>query len=789
MIRTTIITLLVLISLTVQAQTRIQIVGKVVEQGSNTPVEFATVAIINPETKKPITGATTSLEGAFAINTTESHFEIEISFIGFEKRIISDFQMANNRVDLGTVVIKSDSKQLEEIVVQGEKSQTEFRIDKRVFNVGADLSVAGASALDVLTNVPSVNVNIEGQVSLRGSTGVQILIDGKPSILTASNDGNALGSITADMIESVEVITNPSAKYEAEGTSGIINIVLKKEEKKGTNGSVSINAGVPHNHSIGFSLNHRTEKFNLFSQFGVGYRELPRDKTANNQDLVTDTIIYSEGEEFRNEKFYNVILGTDYHINDRNVITLSGNYALELEDQPSSTDFSMVDGSGNVVSQWNRSEETEATNPKYQFDLQYKRDFEDHKDHDLLVSATGSFFGKSQSSDFLDETTGGNEDQDAVQKTETTFDEGKYTFKLDYTKPFSDDFTLETGGQYLLNDVGNDYAVRNLENGVYVIDSTQTNDFEYNQDVLGLYGTMAYERKNWGLKLGLRVENTELNTLLANTGEKNHQNYTNIFPTAHASYKVKENLSVQGGYSRRIYRPRLWDLNPFFNIRNNFNIRQGNPDLLPEFTDSYEVGAVYNQDVISLSTSVYHRYTTGVIERISYFEDNVNITRPENIGTNNATGLEVNVQYEPLKWLTFNADFNYNYFVRNGELEGQIFDFTADQWTTKLTTKLKLPRDFDIELVGNYRGDYETVQGHVSNMAFLNLGARKKILDGKGVINMSVRDVFASRIRESFVNQPEYNLYDRSLRGRFVTLGFSYGFGKGEAMTYSGRRR
>ncbi|MEP2024853.1 outer membrane beta-barrel family protein [Reichenbachiella sp.] len=789
MIRSILIAILILTSFAVQAQTRTQIMGKVVDSESNMPVEFATVAVIDPETKKPITGATTSLEGTFAFSTTVTEFEIEISFIGFEKRVISDFQITNNRVDLGTVVIKSDSKQLDEIVVQGEKSQTEFRIDKRVFNVGSDLSAAGASALDVLTNVPSVNVNIEGQVSLRGSTGVQILIDGKPSILTASNDGNALGSITADMIESVEVITNPSAKYEAEGTSGIINIVLKKEEKKGTNGSISINGGVPHNHSIGFSLNHRTEKFNLFSQFGVGYRELPRDKTAYNQDLVTDTTIYSEGEEFRNEKFYNVILGTDYHINDRNVITLSGNYALELEDQPSETDFSMVDGSGNVLSQWQRTEETEATNPKYQFDLQYKRDFEDHKDHDLLVSATGSFFGKTQSSDFLDETTGGNENQDAQQKTETTFDEGKYTFKLDYTKPFSDGFMLETGGQYLLNDVGNDYAVRNLVDGEYVIDTTQTNDFEYNQDVLGVYSTVAYEKNSWGLKLGLRIENTELNTLLANTGETNHQNYTNFFPTIHTSYKLKESMSVQAGYSRRIYRPRLWDLNPFFNIRNNYNIRQGNPDLLPEYTDSYEVSGIYNKDALSLSTSVYHRYTTGVIERISYFEDNVNITRPENIGTNNATGLEVNVQYEPLKWLTVNADFNYNYFVRNGELEGQIFDFTADQLTTKLTTKMKLPHDFDFEMTGNYRGPYQTVQGEVSDMIFLDLGARKKILKGKGVINMSVRDVFASRIRESFVNQPEYNLYDRSLRGRFVTVGFSYGFGKGEAMTYSGRRR
>ena len=495
------------------AQTRVQITGKVVESEKDTPVEFATVAILNPNTSIPIAGTTTSSSGTFSIFTDESDFNIEISFIGFQKKLIQNIPANQGKIDLGTIAIDSDSRQLDEIVVEAEKSQTEFRIDKRVFNVGADLSNAGGSALDVLTNVPSVNVNIEGEVSLRGSKGVQILIDGKPSILTASNDGNALGSITADMIHSVEVITNPSAKYEAEGTSGIINIVLKKEEKRGTNGSISLNTGTPHNHSVGFSLNHRTEKFNLFSQLGVGYRELPQDNRSYNRNLLTDTTIHSIGREYRNEIFYNVILGTDYHINDLNVITLSGNYVLEIEDQPSKTSFSMVNGSDQVLSEWARTEETEATNPKYQFDLQYKKDFEDHKDHDLLISATGSFFGKTQSSDFVDQTVSGAQNRDALQKTATTFDEGKYTFKVDYTQPFSENFSLETGGQYLLNDVGNDYTVQNLEGEVYVIDSAQTNDFEYNQDVLGVYGTIAYEKDRWGLKLGIRIENTELNTL------------------------------------------------------------------------------------------------------------------------------------------------------------------------------------------------------------------------------------------------------------------------------------
>jgi outer membrane receptor protein involved in Fe transport len=771
-----------------QAQTELAIIGKVVDAESKEPVEFATVAVKKTGDNSPITGVTTGMDGSFLIKTDASDFYIEVSFIGFEKLEISSFNSSEERIDLGVINLGVDSKQLEEIVIEGEKSSTEFRIDKRVFNVGADLSSAGASALDVLGNVPSVNVNIEGQVSLRGSSGVQILIDGKPSVLTSSDNGNALGTITADMIESVEVITNPSAKYEAEGTSGIINIILKKEEKRGTNGSISLNTGVPHNHSLGFSLNHRTEKFNLFTQIGAGYRELPDKRRSKNTNLVTDTTISTVGKEYRNEQFYNFILGSDYYINQYNVLTLSGNFALEIEDQPSTTNYIMENANG-VISEWIRNEATEATNPKYQFEMQYKRDFQDDEDHDLLFSAIGSFFGKTQSSDFITETTAGASFQDAQQKTATAFDEGKYTFKLDYTRPFSESFTLETGTQYLINDVGNDYSVSNLQDGIWVLDESQTNNFEYMQNVLGIYATGAYELDKWGVKVGMRVENTDLETVLTTTDERNSQNYNNLFPSAHASYKLTETFSLQSGYSRRIFRPRLWDLNPFFNLRDNFNIRRGNPDLQPEFTDSYEIAAVFNGNNISLSSSVYHRYTTGVVERISFYQDNVNVTQPENIGSNNATGLEVNAKLEAVRWVTINTDFNYNYYDRRGELEGSTIDFQANQWSSKVNSKFKFPADIDVEVTGTYRSQYETVQGEQGDQLFMDLGARKKIINGKGVINFSVRDVFASRIERNFVYQPTYELYSRSLRGTFVTLGFSYGFGKGEAMTYSGGRR
>lgn len=768
-------------------QRGIQFLGKVVDKFTGQPVAYATVMAAENGTNKAIVGTTTLEDGSFSIEIEASNYYIEISFIGFEKRIIQPPASAGSQqINLGTLEISEDAQQLEEVVVEGEVSKTEFKLDKRVFNVGKDLSSTGASALEVLNNVPSVNVNIEGQISLRGSQGVQVLINGKPSII-ASDESNALGTITAEMIDRVEVITNPSAKYDAEGTSGIINIVIKKEERRGLNGSVSVNTGAPNNHSIGVSLNKRTEKFNLFTQLGAGYRELPNDRESRNTDLTNNTTILSNGEEFRNEAYYNFVLGTDYYFNPTSVLTLSGNFALEIEDQPSTTNFASLNGT-TIESQWERNETTEATNPKFQYELQYKKDFKDNEDHVLLFSALGNFFGKDQSSTFEDTTLFG-DDNDATQLTRTDFKESVFTFKLDYTKPFSKKFTMETGAQYVFNDVSNDYEVQDLINGNFVIDPGLTNIFEYDQKVLGLYSTGAYENSKWGIKGGVRMEQTNLNTLLANTGEDNTQNYTNLFPSFHTSYKFSEKVSVQAGYSKRIYRPRLWDLNPFFNIRNNFSIRQGNPELLPEFTDSYEVTGIFFIGKTALNLGVYHRYTTDVIERVSIFENNVNTTRPENIGTNKTTGVEFNTKYSPARWLTFNADFNYSKFARVGIFETINFDFNAERWSSKLMSKIKLPADIDLEATGNYRSSYQTVQGEVDDIAFLDVGVRKKLLKGKAILNLSVRDLFASRISETQISQANFEIYNRRLRGRFVAFGFSYGFGKGEAMQYSGGRR
>jgi outer membrane receptor protein involved in Fe transport len=494
----------------------------------------------------------------------------------------------------------------------------------------------------------------------------------------------------------------------------------------------------------------------------------------------------SSGGSDKSEEFFNVILGMDFHINKLNVLTLSGHYAFENEIEHSDQNYSYKNGE-TITDNWLRNELTTATNPKWEYELQYKKDFKGNKDQNLLFSALGRSFSKDKKSIFENITSLGS-NPNSLQKTHADFKQAEYTFKLDYVHPFSKKYTLETGAQYVVNDMSNDYSISNFTSNIWVNNPNFTNVFNYNQGVLGVYSTGAYENKKWGVKLGLRLENTDLKTELENTNEINKRSYTNLFPSAHTSYKVSDKFSLQAGYSKRIFRPRLWSLNPFSSFRDNFNISTGNPDLNPEYTNSFEITSIYRLKKMSLNFGIYHRLTKDVVERVITFENNVSTSIPQNIGTNNATGIEFNTKYSPKNWVSINVDVNFNIYKREGEFGQTSFDFTGQRWSAKAIGKFKLPAKFSLEVTGDYRSEYKTVQQTISDNLFMNIGLRKKILKGKLTTSLSVRDVFASRKRESIADQINFYRTASSIRGRFITLGLSFGFGKGEAMEFSGQK-
>lgn len=758
--------------------------GRVQDASTKEPLQYATISVFSQQDSSLVTGGITDDQGVFHLEVPDQNIYLKVGYLGYLTRKINELTFQKGIATLGVLEVKPDEQILNEVVVSAEKSQVNYELDKRVFNVGKDISSAGGSAMDVLVNVPSVDVNIEGEVSLRGNSNVQILVNGKPSVIAS---GNALGTISADMIEKVEVITNPSAKYDSEGTTGILNIVLKKEEKRGVNGSVTINTGIPNNHSIGLSLNKRTDRFNVFSQFGIGKRTFLSNFEGRTIDRsgTESTELISSGDGEKNEQFYNIILGTDFFINPLNVVTLSGHFGYEFEDEFSDTYFDLVSSNGRSI----REEITDATNPKWQYELQYKKSFEGNKDRALIASATGSFFGKDQNSSFENSTQSGDVPE-FLQFVNDDFSSVQHNFQVDYTHPFSEKRTLEIGSKYQIDDDMNNYLLEDVEDGNRVVNTNFTNDFDFTQKVLGIYSTYSIEFDQLSLKGGLRVENTNLNTFLATTNETNRQNYTDWFPTFHTSYKLSESFSAQLGYSRRISRPRAWSLNPFASLNNNLNLRTGNPDLMPEYTDSYELSLIRDWEKISLNTAVFYRNTNNVVDRIVQVMDSLTISTPQNVGLSNNLGIEVNAQIEPAKWLSLLGDFNWTYFNRSGTFENQSFEFSNSKWTARVTSKFKFANDLSGEIRLRYRSGEERIQSIIQDNAYLDLGIKKKLFNGRTVVNLIVRDVFSARRFISITDQPDFfRLSDSQRDVRRIVLGISYGFGKGDAMEFSGLKQ
>ncbi len=787
--KTTIVFVLLVISCFgfTQSKPDVLIQGEVVDSKSDQPLEFCSLLLMKLPDSTVIAGTTTDVEGRFELEFPDGGNTLVLKFIGYQDKIIREFpEVSNGVINLGRVTLDLDEDVIDGLNIRAEKSETVFKLDKRVFNVGKDLSNSGASAIEVLNNVPSVDVTLEGLIRLRGNSGVQILINGKPSVM-ASNSTNALGSITADMIDRVEVITNPSAKYDAAGTVGIINIVLRNETKKGLNGSLTLNTGYPNNHSLGLSANYRSERFNLFSQIGLGTRRFVSiDSTINRNKTGAGSEFITNGESEKNENFANIRLGSDFYINSYNTLTLSGHFAYELENQYADLRYLQTGQNQNVLSRFNRTETTTAINPKYQYDLNYQKKFKSSKERLLNFSAEGSYFGKDKNSEF-DNTLieGANLGND--QETSIFFANVNHTFQLDYTHPIKEKWTAEAGSKYEINRNSNDSKITNIVNGVETVDTQFTNVFNYEQDVLAFYTTLAYEGEKFGVMTGVRYEQT-FSASYVKDDRLGEWNYGNFFPSAHMSYKLTKTLSSQLGYSRRIDRPFLFELSPYFSFRDNYNLSVGNPELQPEFSNVFELTTIKTWDKVSGSFTAYYSVTTDVVEEVITVIDTLTIESPANVGSSSNTGIEVNTKIDISPKISMSVDGNLVYFNRTGSYNDQNFDFSNYRWNLRSNWKFKLPKDFEVQLTANYQSKEQGVFQDELDYFFMNAGIRKKIAKGKFIVNLSSRDIFNSRIHRSITDRPEYYVYSRGQRGRYTVLGLSYNFGKGEAMEFSGHK-
>lgn len=766
--------------------------GNLINTDSKLPVEFATVSVFNETDSTLITGGLTDANGIFNIPVEPGKYYLRIQFMGFKDLMISAVEITKARpvYDAGRIQIEENRTLLDEVTVQAERTQMAMTLDKKVFNIGKDLSNLGGSATDILDNLPSVQVDVEGNVSLRGSQNVRILIDGKPSGLVGLSSNDALRQLNSNLVESVEVITNPSARYDAEGLAGIINIILKKDKRKGINGSFQANTGVPHNHGGSVNLNFRRDWINFFTNFGINYRRTNggggSDQTFFDSPEKTTSILETirDRRHDRGGLSYSARFGSDIYLNDQSTLTLAFLYRFADENNETRLiydDFYPQTGADSISF---RNDNEGEGDENIEYSLNYTKSF-DRKDRKLTFDFQYQNNNEQESSDLIETIGTSRFDQQEIllQRANNDEIEERYMIQADYTHPFAKDGRFEFGTRYTDRLVGNDYVVTEQNaSGFYEIDSAFSNEFEYEEDVFAVYGIVSNKINKLSWQVGLRFEQTKLITFQKTDDNRNVQNYGNFFPSLFLTYQLTKEQSIQGSYSRRISRPRGRSLNPFTSISDSRNFWLGNPDLLPEYTDSYELGYLFNGESGSLYTGIYYRYTEGGVQRLrNTTEEGITFTRPYNVSRENAYGIEVNISRDFTDWYRVSGNVNfYRAIVPNGSVAfgESILTFNGAEATTltsRVSNNFKFKKLFDAQLNIIYRAPRNTVQGRTLSITSVDIGMSRDILKGNGTLAFNVSDLFNTRrYRSEISNERSLQFSEFQRRTTTATLSFTY---------------
>lgn len=784
-----------------QAGSKVKVTGKLIEQDTKLPLEFANITI-QTTANVTVNGGLTNEKGEFSLEVPAGTYNIKYDYISFKSVVISNKAITQD-TNLGTTALAPDATQLNEVSITAERSTVEIKLDKRVYTVGNDMMVRGGTVSDVLDNVPSVSVDAEGNVALRGNQSVTILIDGRPSTMAGSNVAEVLRLLPADSVDKVEVITNPSARYDAEGGGGIINIILKKGKADGFNGSVIANTGDPANHGISTNLNFRSENFNIFSNLGYNYRKNPGNSMTNteylNEDNSTESYTDERRENERSREGYNGSFGLEYFLSKKTTWTNSVSFRRNDGGNVTDTYYDNYDASHSYIDTQYRmnNEDSKEQNVNFSSNLMHK--FDD-KGHELKIDASTSMSKDDNFAYISNETI--NDAANGIttyQRTLNNQRENRSLLQADYVLPLGEKSRFEAGYRGSFSELTTDARAENLESsGIWVNDPNYTNLLEYKEKVNALYTQFGSKLGKFSYLLGLRWEDSNIDVNLLSTNELNNKKYNNFFPSAFLTYEFSQNTSSSINYSRRINRPRGRFLNPFSGLESNINIFKGNPDLNPSYTDAIDIGFLKKWTTFTLSSSAYVNFTDDPFQFIrtpnGQYEGNtpVIVTSPLNIGTEFRFGFEFNANYNPFKWWRINGNFNfyrnetegdYNYSYTD-ELTGETVNGYLDlnshgaSWTTRVNSKMTLPYKIDWQLNGNYEAPQNTAQGRRVGVASANTSFSKDVLKDKGTIGLSIQDIFNSRKmkNETFIDGVSKSYSEMQWRQRQITLSFTYRF-------------
>lgn len=767
---------------------KITISGKVIEKGSNQPLEYATVIFENAKSKQ-LSGGITDENGNFKFEINAGNYNARAEFISFKNVVIPQKEFTSN-TDLGTISMEADAAQLDDVVVIAEKSTVEIKLDKRVYNVGKDMMVKGGTVSDVLDNVPSVTVDAEGTVALRGNENVKILIDGKPSGLAGINIADALKLLPADAVEKVEVITNPSARYDAEGGGGIINIVIRKGKANGLNGSIMVNAGDPETYGVSANLNKKTDSFNLFSNIGYNYRTNPGNTMVDaeyfNSDGTTNRFINERRTNDRLSKGFNVNFGADLNITKSATWTNAVTFRKNKGENPDDVFFYNYDAAFNPTFVRNRLNDQTSDEFSIEYSTNFTKNFK-KEDHKLTVDVAISQNRENEDATIYDQILG-NIASLTTEGTSNKNDQQRNLFQLDYVLPIGKNGRFEAGYRGSFQNNLTDFIVT-------PDDSNFSNKLEYVENVNALYTQYGSKINKFSYFFGLRFEDSHIEVNSLSLNDYNTKKYNNLFPSATLNYEFSESSSLSLSYSKRINRPRGRFLNPVSSLSSNINIFQGNPDIDPSLTDAIDLGYLKKWSKVTFNTSAYINITNDAFQFIrkesGLFVDGVPVilSTPINLAKEYRAGFEFNVNYSPYKWWRLNGNFNafrnetqgdYSYVDYLGNTINQNFDNVALTWFTRISSKVTLPYKIDWQTNGTYNAPQSNAQGKSLGVASMNVAFSKDILKDKGTIALNVSDVFNSRkrIMETEIPNVVSSYSEMQWRERQIMLSFTYRFNK-----------
>ncbi|MCL5128443.1 outer membrane beta-barrel family protein [Algibacter sp. L4_22] len=786
-------TIFSLFSLFVIAQKEVTISGKVIDKETNQPLEYATIAFFNKKANKMETGGITDLKGNFSIPVPVGFYNITIEYISFKTITIADKQISKSE-NIGSYSLEIDTESLGEVEIIAERTTVEIKLDKKIYNVGKDLTVSGGSVSDVLDNVPSVSVDAEGSVALRGNDNVRILINGKPSGLVGLNSAEALQQLPADAIEKVEVITSPSARYEAEGTGGIINIILRRSKLLGFNGSITTNVGNPDAAGISGNINYRTGNVNIFNTTSYRYTESV-GRWYN--DVKNFDITKPDLDEKRNwndtRKGITTNTGIEWYITDSASITNSIVFSDNSSENNSVNNLLSLNKENNTTSKSVRKDPENSDSGTFQYALNFTKDFktDGHK---------FSFdFQFEKSND--DEYSLINNDGIDTDILQTLEDEQQVLLQTDYVLPLGDNSQIEMGYRGDFSTTDTDYQVSLLnDSGAFELNTNLSNVFNFKQYLNAAYFQFGSKIDDFSYLLGLRLENTKTTLDQPTSGDFKRKNLTGLFPTVNVSYKFSDDESMTIGYNRRLRRPRGFMLNPFPSRSSLTNVFQGNPDLNPTYSSVFDIGYLNRFGKFTLSSSIYYSNSTDVMSFVSRKNgESVEINGetfdviqrgPVNLATDNRYGFEFNLNFSPSRKWRVNTDFNIYKLERDGSFED--IDLTANNltWNARLTNKLTLPYAIDWQTNLNYRGPSEDSQNDRQGSGTVNTALSKDILKDKASIAFNVRDVFNSGVHRNDITTDTFTAYQeiQFRGGTTYNLSFTYRFNQQKKQERSGGR-